>query len=344
MNATILQAPAISPNLRLFLHFASWKGRDMRADGRGTLGFADELLRDIDDIEAEISRFDGFEPFDQTPHQIGDRSIPKGRHDLNQEFFAILDVWGELYPIDILLNASENGLSTQMPVKDIAPGNGFEIDGKLGDGKVIMQFQVVEIDESLQQPGKVAYRITHGQARGDNGKIRAMDENTLVRPLLPDDFFGMNAVGSSFDDPEKFVRYKADQDEYRAASDAIEARIEAAVDGKVVMIYSAGPYKDNGTPIDNLDDVAVEGPVILVQASDYDEDDAQADFDDEPYGDFESEVLESPTWLTVAVEFNKAVQRTGDYHHSFLEGVYLDKKATEARGDGVKVVRFATGS
>lgn len=343
MTMTIHKAPTISPNLTLFLHYANWKGRNMRADGRGTLGFADELLRpmDTDELVKAIRGFDGYEPLDLTPHQIGDRSVAQGHYDLTQELFAILDEWGDLYPIDILLNASENGLSTQMPVKEIKPGNGFEIDDHpLGPGKVLPQFQVVEIDESLAVPGKVAYRTTIGQEKGDRGKIKAIDENTMVRPILPDNFFGMNAHGSSFDDPERFVELKANEDEYGQVSDAMHAKVEAAIrahnpDASVHVYYSAYKSKPNGTPIDNLDEQAAAGPVILVQAGEYDE---------EGLGDYESPVLESPTWLMVSVHFNDAIVRTGDYHHSFLEGLYLDKKATAARGDGVKVYRFATGS
>ncbi len=332
----IHKAPVLSPNLAHFLAYAHWMSRDRRDDGRGTLGAADALLKDIttEELEAELKRADGFEPFGDETVLVGTTPINAGRVKLNQEFFGVLDEWGELYPIELLLNASKYGLSTQMAVKDIQPGNGFEIDGKLGRGKVIMQFQVALIDEELERPGKVPYIITHGAESGDGGRVRLMDENTMVRPLIPSDGFGLHSVGSSFDDPEKFVQYKNDQDEYRAAWDAIEGRILEQLNGEPMhVIYSAYETKENGTPIDNLDEIAVQGRVVLVQDTPYDHEESE-------YSNYESEVLENPTWLQVALAANKMIATTGDNHHVFLEGVH----GKTVRDDGVKVRSFSMGS
>ena len=58
--------------------------------------------------------------------------------------------------------------------------------------------------------------------------------------------------------------------------------------------------------------------------------------DGEPYT---SRNYTNPTWGEVLIEFEKAIIQTGDYHHSFLEGLNLSKKVCS-----VPYVEFSTGS
>ena len=62
-----------------------------------------------------------------------------------------------------------------------------------------------------------------------------------------------------------------------------------------------------------MDEVAVEGKAVFIMRN------------DEFWGegiDYRSEIKTNPTWLDVAVLADAAIRCTGDYHHSFLEGIY----------------------
>lgn len=129
-------------------------------------------------------------------------------------------------------------------------------------------------------------------------------------------------------------------DAYRAAAQAIDDRVEAAVKAsgqrKCRVDYSAYETTDDDVPIDNLDEVAAKGKVRLVG------------FADDFFGggksrDYRSEVLDSPTWLQVAVEANRMIRTTRDTHHCFLEG--LDKLPKDRQTEpGVTLYEFVMGS
>lgn len=110
----------------------------------------------------------------------------------------------------------------------------------------------------------------------------------------------------------------------------LHARIAERLGEKPVVFYSAYKSDENRLPIDNLDCIAIEGKVKFVTR--------EGAFwgDGKPY---ESEVVESPTWLTVAVLANAMIKTTGDHHHQFLERVYV-----VGEEDGVRVVCFGMGS
>ena len=87
---------------------------------------------------------------------------------------------------------------------------------------------------------------------------------------------------------------------------------------KLHLFYSAYNTDDNGDPINNLADVAINGKVILTQSHD--------SFwgEGKPY---QSDVIENPTWLDLAVLANDMIEVAGDYHHIFFENVYPCKVA-----------------
>jgi hypothetical protein len=120
-----------------------------------------------------------------------------------------------------------------------------------------------------------------------------------------------------------------DEDAYDAKLDAINERVEAAFpDGLVV--FSAFPEDKDGLPVDVLDEIAANGPVIFVAKHD-------------PFfgegKDFRSAKLTSPTWLEVVAVANLAVKCTGNEHHVYLEGI------TETNQEnGVTVFRLKFGS
>lgn len=98
-------------------------------------------------------------------------------------------------------------------------------------------------------------------------------------------------------------------------NERVEQACLAAGQTEAEVYYSAYPEDAEETPVDNLDQVAVEGRCILV--CDYD------DFWGGEGEDYRSDVLENPTWLQVAVCANAMIQRTRDFHHRFLENVRL---------------------
>jgi hypothetical protein len=112
--------------------------------------------------------------------------------------------------------------------------------------------------------------------------------------------------------------------------DAIAARVHTAYPNGLVE-YSAWPEDADGLPVDNLDEVAVAGPVVFT---------AKHDPFYGPGADYRSATLHSPTWLDVVGVANESVQRTGDRHHIFLEA--LEDTGTREHGARVFVLQFGS--
>lgn len=115
----------------------------------------------------------------------------------------------------------------------------------------------------------------------------------------------------------------------------MENRIQKAIKKtkkKTYVSYSAYETDKNDEPIDNLDKVAVNGKVILIQRdSDY--------WGDEKSKVYESKILENPTWLEVAICANDMIHTVRDFHHVFLEALSFYRKEGE-----VSVYKFDMGS
>jgi len=62
-----------------------------------------------------------------------------------------------------------------------------------------------------------------------------------------------------------------------------------------------------GVPLDNLDEIAFQGEVIL---------------EDEIEEVRSNKVLTNPTWLEVCIEANNIITRSGNHHHVWIEGLY----------------------
>lgn len=174
--------------------------------------------------------------------------------------------------------------------------------------------------------------VTHAYD-GTEGKTEVFDQETVVRP-----HYGGPCVGGEIQTPEEVVERKQRWEDYCKGSDAISKRVadrvkEGDEGAKINLCYSCYKTDDRDVPIDNLDEVAIEGKAIITQLSNYKD-------DEEDHDDYESPIVENPTWLDVCVLFNQAIPLTGDYHHSFLEGVYKTKEEK----DGVPIYRFSTGS
>ena len=111
---------------------------------------------------------------------------------------------------------------------------------------------------------------------------------------------------------------------------AIAKRVDAAFpNGHVV--FEAFDLDEDGLPVDNLDRVAVAGPVVFI---------AKHDSFFASGRDFQSDTFESPTWLTVVGIANESVACTGDEHHVYLEE--LVDTGTSINGAQVVELRFGS--
>ena len=162
--------------------------------------------------------------------------------------------------------------------------------------------------------------------------------------MLPDDIedavpFGEPVGGRTckqyFQSPE-WLAYtqKCEEQQQRMAQarDAMYQRVASAlatagVACKDQLVTYSHFEEVNGELFDRLDDVAIEGPCVLHH---------------QDWGTkVGSKVLNSPTWLDIAVVADDLIRRSGDHHHVFLEGVHRDKKKTEGV---VPVWRLSMGS
>jgi len=114
--------------------------------------------------------------------------------------------------------------------------------------------------------------------------------------------------------------------------EVIHSKVQEALgtDEERFVYYSAYNTR-NDLPINNLNRIAFKGKGILVAKNDSFWGDGE---------DYESDLIEDPTWLQIAVLSNAMIKRTGDYHHSFLEGICRTKKTK----NGITVFEFAMGS
>jgi hypothetical protein len=116
-------------------------------------------------------------------------------------------------------------------------------------------------------------------------------------------------------------------------ADRVEKACEAVGHRKCHVFYSVYETDENDVPIDNLDEVAVDGRAVLVRERDN-------FFGGKFSRPYKSEILVNPTWLQVAVCANAMIHRTRDTHHSFLEG--LERQGFNE--EGIPVYRFSMGS
>ena len=130
------------------------------------------------------------------------------------------------------------------------------------------------------------------------------------------------------------------RERYAKASDPMHKKVEDAVfaDGqeKSQVYYSAYEATEEGIPIDNLDEIPIEGKIMIVEMG--------SDF----YGSgdsYKSKTLDSPTWLELCVAANEMMFTTKDLHHVFLEGIMATNKVLTLQDmTEIKVCNFNMGS
>ena len=112
-------------------------------------------------------------------------------------------------------------------------------------------------------------------------------------------------------------------------SQALKGRLPEG--SEPIVRYAAYP---GDVPVDNLDEVAVEGKVCFVQLSD-----VVCEICG-PGQEYTSEELESPTWLQVAVLAEEMIRSTGNRQHPVLLGVMEGYEPPE---DGITYMSFKMG-
>lgn len=101
---------------------------------------------------------------------------------------------------------------------------------------------------------------------------------------------------------------------------------------------SFSAYADDWS--DNLDEVAVEGRIKIKTKHD----DFFGGMAVESRQNYESEILENPTWLDLCLCANDMINCTGDNHHIFLEAVYKTGSFTLDDKSFILLYDFSMGS
>lgn len=116
-------------------------------------------------------------------------------------------------------------------------------------------------------------------------------------------------------------------------NDAVKA---ALPEGEKMHVYYSvyKTSKTTGLPLNNLNTIAVRGKVIITESR-------EEFWGGKESESYQSDVLENPTWLDIAVAANAMIITVRDFHHIFIEGVYARKGK---KINGIKVYSFAMGS
>ena len=283
----------------------------------GPVNLSAEMLqwfREVDDLIEDATLKDAIE------------KAPTGQ-DFGKELALLMKEWGEDYPLDVLMEIDGTGLQTHMSLDEIVVECGFEMDDKQGDGGSGTRKQWMRMDNPIDD--QIIVKVTRA-SDVTKGETTTMPGGYTVRPAYgggPRDYGHYQCIPT----PEEVRDYNLQQADYCVAWDAIEAKIEARFGRDDYNVSYGAPTDDRDVPIDNLHEFAIKGRCILVCDSDHDEPE---------HGDYQSDVVENPTWLDMCVLMDAMIQRTGDFHHVYLEGV----NKTEMKIGGVPVYRFSTGS
>jgi hypothetical protein len=122
---------------------------------------------------------------------------------------------------------------------------------------------------------------------------------------------------------------EADSDKAHAAAfDAIQSRVRAHVNQKCFVVFSGYKCDQDNVPIDNLDEVPISGNV-KIRAS------RERLASGNPKKDYESEVIQNPTWLDLCAIANAhLVQRV------HRREIYLESANVVGTEGDVKIVEM----
>jgi len=123
-----------------------------------------------------------------------------------------------------------------------------------------------------------------------------------------------------------------DLEAYKQATDEMQSCIERFIGQKPVVIYSAYPTDEDGVPINNLNDVPIEGSVRFELRCD-------EMFPSDEGEDYMSPIVIDPNWLLICKYADEALRKVGDTHHVFLE--YIEVVSDK---DGIQTAKMVFGS
>jgi hypothetical protein len=117
-----------------------------------------------------------------------------------------------------------------------------------------------------------------------------------------------------------FAHAEAKKDEWEEKYQAIIADVCNSIEGECHVSYSVYDKDANGLPVNNLDNTAIEGKVIVI---------TRANFFLGKDGEYKSQVKVSPSWRELAIIANEIIIKTGDLHHIYFEGFEVVRKKNE---------------
>lgn len=327
----------LSPLLRAFLEYverssdaSEWANAQSNGPQyRVELQHAEQLLQKYPSTNAWVGglRCRGFhQPFTLAEIRSGLESLGRA--------------WSMEYPVDVLLAINGTGLKSHMRLEEIKVGNGFEVEGPEGNGGmgVRKQWKCCENSKKGEIEAMVVFAMD-GSERATTTTVMP-EGNKIVQPVYggpkrSTDFI-MFTPGSRIPTASELSEKKRQWAESIRASEAIHARVRermASEPGSQHVSYSAYKEDEHGVPIDNLDEVAVQGKAILASPPPY-------EFDNSNREAYQSVVVENPTWLDICVLADAMIRRMGDFDHVSLEAI----TPTEEDIDGVPVYYIELGS
>ena len=111
---------------------------------------------------------------------------------------------------------------------------------------------------------------------------------------------------------------------------AICDRVEEHIGEPTDVRYSAYGDTRGGLPLDNLDEIAIKGKAVIVGP-------AKPFWGGEGSKDYQSDLIENPTWLQLCALLHEQIKVTGDRHHVFIEGVH---RVGFTKIDGKRVSKY----
>ncbi len=259
------------------------------------------------------------------------------RSALREELHSLLVFWGQSYRLQYLLDAHEQGIRTHERLRDLLPNKAFSFPEADGSESSAMPNEWVRrrVGGATMINGLVpAQQIVGDTAQGD---VHLFDPNTVVRPVFagPSRLKGCH-LPTPMEHQSRIIWWATFDQAVQKMADRVDEAINQSM-REIHLSYCAHKSDEHGLPIDNLDDTAVIGKVILVA-------DGDASCPENDSQNYESPVMEDPTWLEICVLANAMIETTNDLDHVYLEGIEEDEEQSSQRSDGIQVYRFCMGS
>jgi hypothetical protein len=203
------------------------------------------------------------------------------------------------------------------------------VENGVDTGELHLAETLEEAFEMLLQGGW--WKLSWTRPDGERVRLVKTGNTIAITDLMDETEQAIANLSEDEEEDEESKEYLKSK-EYLDAQ-AIDKRVEDAVVAsgqKIYVEYSAYKTDEDDCPIDNLDEIAAHGDIVLVSGF------------DPSWGDgasYRSEVLHNPTWLHICVHANQMIETTGDHHHAYLEGI--TKRNSE---NGLDIYEFEMGS